>query len=177
MASSPGTDPELEAMMAEPESDRVERKESAADRERIRRNICALANDLPRHGRPGVILVGVRDNGDCANLPITDKLLSLVSGLGDGGPILPLPSLVVRRRRGCEAAVILAQPSSAPPVRFRGRIRVQVGPTLRQAHLGFSQRFGMGLPLARQALEGNGNPRPRFDIEPTGVGVTVRAAR
>lgn len=40
--------------------------------------------------------------------------------------------------------------------------------------LGFVQRFGMGIPLARKELEKNGNPPPEFRFEPTGVLVTVR---
>lgn len=44
-------------------------------------------------------------------------------------------------------------------------------------HLGFAQRFGLGVPLAREALAGNGNPGPEFNFQPTCVGVVVRAAR
>lgn len=40
---------ELEALMADLESDRVERKASISDRDRIRQAICAFANDLPDH--------------------------------------------------------------------------------------------------------------------------------
>ena len=58
---------ELERLMADLESDFVERKESAADGKKIRRNICAFANDLPGNGKPGVVLVGVRDDGSCAS--------------------------------------------------------------------------------------------------------------
>ena len=43
-------------------------------------------------------------------------------------------------------------------------------------HLGFAQRFGLGVPLARKALASNGNPQPEFRFEPTLVGVTVWAA-
>ena len=61
------TDAELEAMMVDLESDLVKRKESAQDGSKIRRNICAFANDLPRNSKPGVLLIGVRDNGSCAS--------------------------------------------------------------------------------------------------------------
>jgi len=44
-------------------------------------------------------------------------------------------------------------------------------------HLGFAQRFGMGLPLANKALADNGNPPPEFDFSPTHVAVTLRPAR
>ena len=41
-------------------------------------------------------------------------------------------------------------------------------------HLGFAQRFGLGIPLARQALAENGNPPPEFAFQPTEITVTVR---
>lgn len=45
------------------------------------------------------------------------------------------------------------------------------------AHLGFAQRFGVGIPLAREELDRNGNPPPEFDLQPSHVAVTVRAAK
>lgn len=42
--------------------------------------------------------------------------------------------------------------------------------------LGFSQRFGLEVPLAREALRDNGNPPPEFDFQPTQVAVTLRPA-
>ena len=106
------SDAELERLMSDPESDRVERKESAAGVNKIRRNICAFANDLPGHGKPGVVLVGVRDDGSCAGLTIDDALLGRLSNIRGEGDILPLPSMTVQRRRlkGCEVAVVRAAP-------------------------------------------------------------------
>lgn len=43
-------------------------------------------------------------------------------------------------------------------------------------HLGFAQRFGLGIPLARESLAKNGNPQPDFDFQLTMVQVTVRPA-
>lgn len=43
-------------------------------------------------------------------------------------------------------------------------------------HLGFGQRFGLGVPLASEALRENGNPPPAFDFQPAQVAVTVRPA-
>ena len=43
--------------------------------------ICAFANDLPNHNKPGILFVGVNDDGTCANLPITDKLLLELSNI------------------------------------------------------------------------------------------------
>ena len=43
------------------------------------------------------------------------------------------------------------------------------------ANLGLAQRFGLGIPLANQALLENGNPPPEFHFEQQLVAVTVRA--
>ena len=128
------SDAELELLMADLESDCVERKESAADGRRIRRNICAFANDLPGNRRPGVVLVGVRDDGTCASLPIDDELLVRLSNIHGEGDILPLPSMTVQKRHlnGCEVAVVTVEPSADPPVRYRGRVWVRVGPSVRE---------------------------------------------
>ncbi len=123
-------DRELEALLSDLESDRVELKESLSDKTRICEAICAFANDLPDHRQPGVIFVGVRDDGTCAGLPITDELLRELADLRDQGQILPLPAITVPRRvlKGCELAVVEVQPSDSPPVQYKGRIWIRVGP-------------------------------------------------
>lgn len=40
--------------------------------------------------------------------------------------------------------------------------------------LGFVQRFGMGIPLARKACQDNGNPEPEFIFESSNFAVVVR---
>lgn len=125
------SDQELEALLRDLESDRVERKKSAADRDNIKRTICAFANDLPLHGSPGVLFIGVTDKGECAGLTIDDDLLKLLAGFRQEGQIVPLPSMRVQSRTllGCEMAVIEVDPSSTPPVRFKGNVWVRMGPT------------------------------------------------
>lgn len=129
------SDEELQRMRFDLESDLVERKPSASERSKIRRNICAFANDLPGHGRAGVILIGVNDDGSCASLEITDKLLRDLAQMRDDGNILPIPSMSVQKRvlDSCAVAVITVEPSANPPVRYQGRTWVKVGPTTRQA--------------------------------------------
>lgn len=121
---------ELETLLLDVEADRVERKASLANTDRIREAICAFANDLPDHGTPGVVFVGANDDGSCAGLPITDQLLLTLADMRSDGNIVPFPSLTVQKRmlRACEMAVIMAQPADAPPVRFQGRVWIRVGP-------------------------------------------------
>lgn len=120
----------LIALLGDLESDRVERKASISDGKKIRQAICAFANDLPNHKQPGVLFVGVNDNGSCANLPITDELLLSLSNIRSEGKILPFPVLQVNKRllNSCELAVVIVEPSDAPPVRFDGRTYIRVGP-------------------------------------------------
>lgn len=122
--------PELEQLMADLESDRVERKESAADRDKIRQAICAFANDLPGHRSPGYIFVGADDAGRPTALPITDKLLRTLADMRSDGNILPIPSLTVQKVaiQGVPVAVTEVHPSDSPPVRFKGQVWIRVGP-------------------------------------------------
>jgi len=116
------TNQELEHLLQDLESDRVERKASASDRSKIRKTICAFANDLPGHGQPGVIFIGVKDDGSCSNLRITDELLKTLSNMRSDGNILPPPTMVVQKHilNGCELVVISVEPSDSPPVRYQG---------------------------------------------------------
>jgi ATP-dependent DNA helicase RecG len=124
------TEQELKELFEDIESDRVERKKTEADGKKIRDAICAFANDMPGHGKPGVIFVGVNDDGTCANKDINDKMLTTLSDMRSDGNILPLPLLTVQKRtiNGCTVAVVEVSPSDYPPVRYDGRIRIRVGP-------------------------------------------------
>ncbi|MUG99348.1 transcriptional regulator [Scytonema sp. UIC 10036] len=123
-------DEELEVLLKDLESDRVERKASISDKGKLCEAVCAFANDLPNHQKPGVLFIGVKDDGNCANLTIDDKLLLTLSGMRSDGNILPFPTMIVQKRTigGCELAVVIVEPSDAPPVRFNGRVWVRVGP-------------------------------------------------
>lgn len=122
---------ELLLLFNDLESDRVERKESwNSSKEKIREAICAFANDLPNHQLPGVIFVGVQDNGKCAGLTITDDLLLTITQCKDDGTIVPFPTMVVQKHtlNGCEVVAIIVEPSHSPPIRIRGRVWIRVGP-------------------------------------------------
>ncbi|MCL6501644.1 MAG: ATP-binding protein, partial [Pirellulales bacterium] len=91
-------DHELEALLADLEPDRVERKASLANPDKIREAICAFANDMPGHGRPGVVFIGVNDDGSCAKPAITDALLRQLADMRSDGNILPLPTMAVQKK-------------------------------------------------------------------------------
>ncbi len=124
------TDADLESLMTDLESDRVERKESPRDGDRIRQAICAFANDLPDHRAPGVLFIGVNDAGSPTGQTITDRMLQDLASIRGDGNILPLPSMDVQTKRlkGHEVVVVIVHPSAAPPVRFKGTTWIRSGP-------------------------------------------------
>lgn len=156
------TDEELVELLRQ-ESDRVERK-AALSGERVKHEvgqaICAFSNDLPHHRLPGVIVIGMHDDGGCAGLNVDDSLLRTLAGLKDDGSILPFPSIVVQKRtlNGCEVALVIVAPSSAPPVRFRDRVWIRVGPRKdvatpdEERQLSEKRRFNL-LPFDQRPVE------------------------
>ena len=123
---------ELAEMLFDVESDLVERKETFGGdaRDSVRRAICAFANDLPNHRRAGVIFIGARDDGTPAGLEINDALLLKLAHCKTDGNILPLPTMTVHKHAfdGGDIAVITVTPADSPPVRYRGRICIRIGP-------------------------------------------------
>ena len=134
---TPLADIELERLLEEPESDRVERKAAwTGDApEKGCQAICAFANDLPNHGMPGILFVGAADDGTPSHLSVTDQLLTALADTRANGNILPPPTIAVEKRilKGAEMAVVTVWPADAPPVRYRGRIWIRVGPSRRIA--------------------------------------------
>ena len=126
------TDEELLQIIQNDETDRVEFKESLSGSapKDIREAICAFANDLPNHAKPGFVFVGVRKDKTVAGLPITDESLRQLADMKTDGNILPPPSLTVEKRvlQGKEVGVVKVEPSDSPPVRCRGAIHIRTGP-------------------------------------------------
>lgn len=125
-------DHELEALLNDLESDRAERKESFKGDapEKVRQAICAFANDLPNHGKAGVVFIGARDDGTAAGLVVSDELLLTLASIRSEGQVLPIPTMTVEKRilKGAEMAVVTVLPADAPPVIYKGRIYIRTGP-------------------------------------------------
>ena len=121
---------QLKALMAELESDTAERTESTNNTDKFGQAICAFANDLPNHRRPGYLLIGVKDDGSLAGIKVTDDLLKNLAGIRSDGNILPQPMMSVSKfsLSGGDVAVVEVQPSDLPPVRYKGRVHIRVGP-------------------------------------------------
>ena len=121
---------ELIRLLAEGEADRIERTTSIKDTDKFSEAVTAFANDLPNHGLPGYLVIGVNDDGSPSGLEVTDQLLQNLGGLRSDGNIQPLPSLNVAKFSlpGGDVAVVEVLPSDLPPVRYKGRVCIRVGP-------------------------------------------------
>lgn len=136
---TPLTDDELLALIRDLESDRAERKQTwrGDAPEKGRQAVCAFANDLPNYARPGVLFVGVKDDGTPMGqeFAVTDELLLTLADIKTDGKITPPPTLTVAKRNllGRDVAVVTVWPADAPPVRLDGRIWIRTGPRRGQA--------------------------------------------
>ena len=74
-------EPELLGRIAGGESDRVEFTSPTTDLDKFRQAICAFANDLPGNREPGLLFIGLEDDGRCAGAVIDDGLLQTLGGL------------------------------------------------------------------------------------------------
>lgn len=123
---------QLAEVLSSTEADRIERTRSVTNTTKFREAICAFSNDMPGHGRPGYLLIGVEDDGSLSpGVAITDDLLKQFASYRDDGHILPQPAMSVFRQphpNGGEFLVVEVQPSEIPPIRFDGRVHIRVGP-------------------------------------------------
>ena len=69
------TKDEIRALLNDLESDNVERTISTTNTDKFGQAICAFANDLPDHRKPGYLFLGVKDDGTILGLDVTDDLL------------------------------------------------------------------------------------------------------
>lgn len=120
----------LQTLLTDLESDRVERTASTTKTDKFCEAICAFANDLPSHGQPGYLIIGVDDTGKPSGADITDHHLLNLAALRSDGNIQPLPALSVQKfgLPGGDVAVVEVRPSDLPPVRYKGRVWVRIGP-------------------------------------------------
>ncbi|OGR05788.1 MAG: transcriptional regulator, partial [Deltaproteobacteria bacterium RIFOXYD12_FULL_50_9] len=124
------TKAELIGLLSDMESDRIERTISTSKTDKFCEVICAFANDYPNHRSPGYLIVGANNNGSLGGMAVTDELLLNLASIRSDGNVLPSPAMTVEKFAlpGGEVAVVEVQPSTVPPVRYRGRVYIRVGP-------------------------------------------------
>ena len=121
---------ELRNLLKSTETYRVERTTSTGDMDKFQEAICAFANDLPNSRKKGYLIIGANDNGTLSGLKVTDALLKKISAIRSDGNILPLPVMSVERFEFEDGDLLIAEvsPSLIPPVRYRGRTFIRIGP-------------------------------------------------
>ena len=152
------TGDQLRALMANLESDRVEKTTSTRNTDKLAEAICAFANDFPGHRQPGYLLVGVDDGGRASGLVVTDELLRGLGDLRSNVNIEPPPVMTVGKHTvdGGDVAVVEVMPSDLPPVRYKGRVWIRIGPSRR----GANQQEERILTERRVALQRSFDARP-----------------
>lgn len=120
----------VQAMLIDLESEQIERTISTTDTSKFAQAICAFSNDLSNTAQSGYLFVGVSDNGTLSGLEASDHLLQSLGGLRSDGNILPQPimSVSVFSIAKGDVIVIEIQPSPFPPVRYKGKTWIRVGP-------------------------------------------------
>lgn len=121
---------ELRRLLADLESDRIERTTSASNTDKLCEAICAFANDMPANNCPGYLVIGAGNDGAVVGLEVQDQVLQQLSNYADSGQIVPLPSMTVQKMSLAEGEVIVVEvrPSDMPPIRYRGRVWIRRGP-------------------------------------------------
>lgn len=121
---------ELINLLNSTETYRVERTTSTGDMDKFQEAICAFSNDLPNSRKKGYLIIGANDNGTLSGLKVTDALLKKISAIRSDGNILPLPVMSVERFEFEDGDLLVAEvsPSLIPPVRYRGRTFIRIGP-------------------------------------------------
>jgi ATP-dependent DNA helicase RecG len=155
------SDDELRYLLQHGEADHVERTISVNDSDKFGEAICAFANDLPDRRGTSVLFIGVQDDGQCAGIPIEERLIQTLLGFRTNGNILPPPMIRVRRHvlDGCTMAVVEVLPSDNPPLKYRGRVCIRVGPrrgfaTAEEERRLVEKRVWGNLPFDQQPVAG-----------------------
>ena len=120
----------LQKILSDTESYHIEKTVATDNMDKFSQAICAFSNDVADSKKKGYLIIGVRDNGELAGLQVDDKLLLQISNIRTDGNILPQPVMTVEKFSFTQGDVLVVEvtPSQVPPVRYRGRIWVRVGP-------------------------------------------------
>ncbi len=128
----PVTAEELKNLIAANEADRVEMTRSTTDTDKFREAICSFSNDMAGHGKPGYLIIGVDQKDPSFRLKVTDEHLQQFAAYRSDGSIIPLPAMHVTQMAnpegGGDVLVVEVQPHDLPPVRYKGRTCIRVGP-------------------------------------------------
>ena len=121
---------ELDSILVNLEEDRIEKTISISKEEKFGEALCAFSNDFPKHQKPGYLIVGVNNDGSRSGLKEDEQLLQTLMAYRTDGRIVPPPIITVAGFKYDDGYVVVAEviPSFQPPVRFKGRVYIRIGP-------------------------------------------------
>jgi ATP-dependent DNA helicase RecG len=121
---------ELSKLLPILESDRIEKTISKNDANKFGEAICSFCNDMPNHQLPGYLIIGANDDGTLNGTIADEQLMQTLLSYRTDGRIVPPPALVVAKFSypAGDVAVVEVQPSMVPPVRYKGKVCVRIGP-------------------------------------------------
>ena len=124
------TEKELDVLISSVETFRIEKTVSTTNMDKFCEAICAFANDMPNSKLNGYLLIGITDDGKRSGLKVTDELLKKISSIRSDGNILPMPVMSVEVFSFDDGDVLVVEvtPYNLPPVRYRGRTFIRIGP-------------------------------------------------
>ncbi len=148
----------IQQLLHSDESYRIERTVTISNKDKLQEAICSFANDLSGSGLKGYLLIGVKDDGTVAGITIDDKIMKEISALRSTGNILPLPIMHTEKVSLPDGDILVVEvtPSYFPPVRYRGRTFIRIGP-----------RKDIATPEEERLLaERSAQSLPNFDLVP-----------
>ena len=114
------------------ETDRVEKTRSTTDTDKFREAICSFSNDMAGRRQTGYLLIGVDEKDAAFRLKATDSVLQQFASYRSDGAIMPLPVMNVASHPhpdgGGDIIVVEVCPHDLPPVRYKGRTHIRIGP-------------------------------------------------
>ncbi len=118
------------AMISDIENYHIERTSSTDNMRKFCEAICAFSNDMPGSGKNGYLILGAYDNGKLSGLRVDDKLYKTITAIRSDGNILPFPSMSVEKFSYDDGDLLVVEvvPHPFPPVKFKGRTWIRVGP-------------------------------------------------
>lgn len=121
---------EIQRLLRSTETSRVERTESTTNMDKFQEAICAFSNDMSDSRQNGYLIIGAKDNGELSGLKVDDALYQKIAGIRSDGNILPIPMMTCEcyELEGGDLLIVEVQPAFSPPVRYRGRTFIRIGP-------------------------------------------------
>ena len=118
------------ALLSDLESEKVERTISTSNTDKFCEVICAFSNDIGNSRSNGYLFIGAKDDGNPSGLRATDELMLNLAAIRTDGNILPQPALTVYKHSFSQGDIIVVEvsPSNFPPVRYKGKVWIRVGP-------------------------------------------------